>query len=508
MEPIKIGIIKSERVTPSMEVLTIDDDDEIIEINSDGTPFAYQCQPAGSGPSVGPALDVLIKTEEPPAEVAPAMPQESLVSQPPGSIVKIEDVRTVTAGPTDIATAIQVAEEKDARAREIFKKKKQEIKESIKSRQGAAIMGKMQLPNLILRLGVAIALMKRPDVMMESLISPVGLENPWHQNLLKVYRKKLVKHTVLAEDAEILDSHKGFLFLPLASTFLRALASNRYRLTLQEDELTTSLMGSNHPNFIQYCSYIHVATAHPHPQSCPLISTHGPRLLEDHKLDANTSKAKVKVYFMGHLNLYYLPPTLKPQVMNVGNPTIGKYDVPLLASDIMKPLPTGEGTLMGNIKKVVEAIGQDNYKPLLIEFYEAPDAPQAEAMAHLTGFANAVRVCQKDYFGPMIVVLPPIRAMFGDTQQSYSDKVTHMTWLHHQGHAIGSALGVPILCMPAQVMEYTTLKEKIYYTGWIPEPLFASNGNHTREYLNRIHLWFELMMHHMIINPSPQSERN
>jgi hypothetical protein len=60
--------------------------------------------------------------------------------------------------------------------------------------------------------------------------------------------------------------------------------------------------------------------------------------------------------------------------------------------------------------------------------------------------------------------------------------------------------------MPAQVMEYTTLKEKVYYMGWIPEPLFASNGNHTREYLNRIHLWFELMMHHMIINPYTQPE--
>jgi hypothetical protein len=78
-----------------MEVLTIEDDDEVIEVNSEGTPSTHQSQPAGSGPSVGPALDVLIKTEVPPAEVAPAMPQESLVSQPPESIIKIEDVRTV-----------------------------------------------------------------------------------------------------------------------------------------------------------------------------------------------------------------------------------------------------------------------------------------------------------------------------------------------------------------------------------------------------------------------------
>ena len=186
MEPINVGNIKSERVTPSMEVLTIEEDVEVIEVESEGTPSTHQSQPAASGSSAGPALDVLIKTEEPPAEVAPTMPQESLVSQPPESIIKIEDVRTVAAGPTDIAMALQLADDKEARAIEMLKRKKQEIKDSLKSKKGASIMGKMQLPNLILRLGIAIALMKRPDVMVESLFSPVGLENPWLQNLLKI----------------------------------------------------------------------------------------------------------------------------------------------------------------------------------------------------------------------------------------------------------------------------------------------------------------------------------
>jgi hypothetical protein len=428
--------------------------------------------------------------------------------QPPDSIIEIEDVRTVVAGPSDIDMALQLADDKEARAIEMLNRKKQEIKSSLKRKRRANIMGKVELPNLVFMLGMALAMLKRPYIMLEPLFADgLGITNHWDQGLLKVYRRKVAKHNVSTKDDEILADLKGFLFLPRVNSFLTALASNRYRLTLQEDELTTSHMGSSHPHFCQYCSCIHVATAHPHPQSCPLISTHGPRLLEDLKLDTEVSKAKVKVYFMGHTNLYYLPPTLRPQVMNVGNPSIGTYDVPLLATDIMKPLPNGEGTLISNIKKVITAIGQDNHRPLLIEFYEATDAPQAEAMAHLTGFANAVRICQKDYFGPLIVVVPPVRAMFGDTQQSYNEKVIHMTRLHHQGHAIGSALGVPILRMPAQVMEYTTLKEKVYYMGWIPEPLFASNGNHTREYLNRIHLWFELMMHHMIINPYTQPER-
>jgi len=71
-------------------------------------------------------------------------------------------------------------------------------------------MGKMELPNLILRLGIALALVKRPDVMMESLFSPEGLGfvNPWHQNLLKIYRRKLAKQNVSTEDDEILANHK------------------------------------------------------------------------------------------------------------------------------------------------------------------------------------------------------------------------------------------------------------------------------------------------------------
>ena len=117
---------------------------------------------------------------------------------------------------TDIVMALQLADDKEARAIEMLKRKKQEIKDSLKSKKGAAVMGKMQLPNLILRLGIAIALMKRPDVMMESLFSPVGLENPWHQNLLKIYRRKLAKHNVSTEDDEILANHRGFIFLPRA----------------------------------------------------------------------------------------------------------------------------------------------------------------------------------------------------------------------------------------------------------------------------------------------------
>ena len=75
MEPIDVGNIKSERMTPSMEVLTIDEDVEVIEVDSEGTPSTQQSQPAASGSSVGPALDVRIKTEEP-----SAMFQDSLVS--------------------------------------------------------------------------------------------------------------------------------------------------------------------------------------------------------------------------------------------------------------------------------------------------------------------------------------------------------------------------------------------------------------------------------------------
>ncbi len=78
MEPIDVGNIKSERMTPSMEVLTIEEDDEIIEVDSEGAPSTQQSQLAASGSSAGPALDVRIKTEEP-----SAMPQDSLVSQPP-----------------------------------------------------------------------------------------------------------------------------------------------------------------------------------------------------------------------------------------------------------------------------------------------------------------------------------------------------------------------------------------------------------------------------------------
>ncbi len=48
--------------------------------------------------------------------------------------------------------------------------------------------------------------------------------------------------------------------------------------------------------------------------------------------------------------------------MNVGNPSIGTYDVPLLATDVMKPLPNEEGTLISN--------QEEKNKRLLMELFQ------------------------------------------------------------------------------------------------------------------------------------------
>ena len=45
MEPINVGNIKSERMPPSMEVLTIDEDVEVIEVDSEGAP-PHSTEPA------------------------------------------------------------------------------------------------------------------------------------------------------------------------------------------------------------------------------------------------------------------------------------------------------------------------------------------------------------------------------------------------------------------------------------------------------------------------------
>ncbi len=49
--------------------------------------------------------------------------------------------------PQELQSLIRnTVDDKEARAIEMLKRKKQEIKDSLKSKKGAAVMGKMQLP--------------------------------------------------------------------------------------------------------------------------------------------------------------------------------------------------------------------------------------------------------------------------------------------------------------------------------------------------------------------------
>jgi hypothetical protein len=106
------------------------------------------------------------------------------------------------------------------------------------------------------------------------------------------------------------------------------------------------------------------------------------------------------------------------------------------------------------------------------------------------------------------VLIPPIRARKNDTRESYQERVKKIVPLQRYGHYIGLTLGVPVVHIPVQVTEQTSRLEKIYYESWIPGPLFSSVGNFTREYMNRIHSWFEHFLPYLTIDPNDPPEQN
>ena len=177
--------------------------------------------------------------------------------------------------------------------------------------------------------------------------------------------------------------------------------------------------------------------------------------------------------------------------------------VPASAEDINNTEITHSQSLIHRINAVQMLAGPNSKAPILVEFFENPRYPALPLEMHLAGFAKAVKFSQNYYLGPIIIIIPPVIAAVHETLTSYQMKIERLA--HLQQYA-GIALGVPIIHMPVQGTEKSESGAVLQYLHWIPEPIFSSSGNFTREFINRIFRWMELLvkfMAHIAANTNP-----
>ena len=77
----------------------------------------------------------------------------------------------------------------------------------------------MKFPNLMMRLATILAMLDRPDVIMDSLFVPPELDNPWIRPLMVTQEKKVHRQETSKTYSVFHDTYKGFLFPGKYSTF-------------------------------------------------------------------------------------------------------------------------------------------------------------------------------------------------------------------------------------------------------------------------------------------------
>ena len=358
----------------------------------------------------------------------------------------------------------------------------------------------MKFPNLIMRLATVLALLSRPDVVMDSLFVPPELDNPWVKQLMTIQEKKVRKQEVCTTYSVFHNTYKGFLFLENIQRFKSMLICQRHTSVIPDLEFDRSQPWmAAHPLYCPACSLIHPYCSSNHPQNCLLIHTNGPRSIEDLSTDPLWRTAAQAVC-LGHDGLFYQPQGLKHQIINLSSTENFEYLVPSSADQLFNTPKTHEKSLIHRILSVVKLLGAQNYMPIFVEFYENDHFPMAELSLQIAGFAQAIRHCQEQYSGPIIVLIAPVTARTHDTPDNYLQKKDRLAITQYYGHLIGQALGVPIIHISAQVTEYTKNGLGMFYNTWYHEPLVTSGGTVTREFYNRIDYWMDKFLLHVYDN--------
>ena len=349
----------------------------------------------------------------------------------------------------------------------------------------------MKFPNLMMRLATILAMLARPDVVVDTLFVPPELDNPWIRQLMVIQEKKVRRQETSKTYSVFHDTYKGFLFLENIQHFKSMLICQRHASVIPDAEFERFQPWMvAHPRFCPACSVIHPHCNVNHPQNCLLIHTNGPRSLDDLSRDPLWRTAAQAVC-IGRDGLFYQPPSLKNIIINVSSTTNFDYLVPASADQLFNAPKTQEKSLIHRVLSVIRLIGTHNYMPIFVEFYENENHPAADVSLHIAGFAQAIRHCQEQYSGPIVVLIAPVTSRMHDTPDVYQQKKDRLANIQYYGHLIGQALGVPIIHISAQTTEYTEDGLSLFYSNWYHEPLVTSGGTVTREYYNRVSYWME-----------------
>ena len=382
----------------------------------------------------------------------------------------------------------------------IAQEKNVEVTPDVAARPRRPFLKLIKYPNVLFRLSIALGYLTNPDTVKDTLFIPADLDTPWTDQLLGLQAKRARRQPIRVDDFNFYMNHKGYIYLPNIMTIKRMLIAQRYASSCEEIEYEcTDDDVYYHPLYCRICNVVHHYSTISHPQNCLTLFTNGPRLIADLKED-DSWRQDAQAICLGVHSLMYMPSNQKYRIINIGNEAEWEYSIPSSDTSLYAPPVTHSLSLIWHINNVISLLGPDIYIPIFVEFYENPKYPGADVELHVAGFANALRHCQATYSGPIVGLISPVLGVEGDTLEIYYRKKERLAVKQVAGHLIGQALGVPILHIPVQVTEYTNSDAGLCYPYWNQEPIVTDTGSPTREYFQRLEMWFDYVLLNLFLN--------
>ena len=141
--------------------------------------------------------------------------------------------------------------------------------------------------------------------------------------------------------------------------------------------------------------------------------------------------------------------------------------------------------LAEKVRKRIKLLANDSCMPILVEFFYDSKATESVPRQLYTAIRTLAQI-QREYNGPIVLIIPPYRILSRDTICEYNEgKRRHQVWVK-MGMLIGKMLGLAVCSLYIQ-SEYKDNQTVTNPPTWVIEPLFNEEKQCTREYYRRIH---------------------
>jgi hypothetical protein len=231
-----------------------------------------------------------------------------------------------------------------------------------------------------------------------------------------------------------------------------------------------------------HCCVNHQPVVHPL-QCSGELKARGP-LFNDYLKVENWLWDQIEVVMVGESAFRYIPPNYPLNILNMGITRTTKLST--VSRDNFSPIHQGENSFWENLREKLDSLGFDNSVPVLIE-YPIMANQGILILDVLVGFLNVLLDLQKQYWGPLIAVIPPYRYHTGETGEQYRQGALRHRHLSELATLVGQIMGVPVFTPVLQALPYhsTETRWHLRYPWWRNEPLYTKDGNVTKENMRR-----------------------